>query len=59
MAYTAGFSVSVGDPTKASDVSVLAANDDYLKAAVDAAAASGADQGDRRIVVLIESTRIL
>jgi len=39
MAYTAGFSVSVGDPTKASDVSTLAANDDYLKAAVDGKAA--------------------
>lgn len=38
MAYTAGFSVSVGDPTKASDVTTLAANDDYLKAAVDAKA---------------------
>ncbi len=36
MAYTASFSVNVGDPTKASDVSTLAANDDYLKAAVDA-----------------------
>ena len=36
MAYTAGFSVSVGDPTKASDVTTLAANDDFLKAAVDA-----------------------
>jgi hypothetical protein len=39
MAYTAGFSVSVGDPTKASDVTTLAANDDYLKAAVDGKAA--------------------
>ena len=36
MAYTASFSVSVGDPTKASDVTTLAANDDFLKAAVDA-----------------------
>ena len=35
MAYTAGFSVNVGDPTKASDVTTLAANDDYLKTAVD------------------------
>ena len=39
MAYTAGFSVSVGDPTKASDVTTLAANDDFLKAAVDGKAA--------------------
>ena len=39
MAYTAGFSVNVGDPTKASDVTTLAANDDYLKAAVDGKAA--------------------
>jgi len=39
MAYTAEFSVSVGDPTKASDVTTLAANDDYLKAAVDGKAA--------------------
>lgn len=36
MAYTAGFSVSVGDPTKASNITTLAANDDFLKAAVDA-----------------------
>ena len=43
MAYTAGFSVSVGDPTKASDVSVLAANDDYLKAAVEAKATLSGD----------------
>ena len=42
MAYTAGFSVSVGDPTKASDVTTLAANDDYLKAAVDALMADSA-----------------
>ena len=35
MAYTAGFSVSVGDPTKASDVTTLAANDDFLKTAID------------------------
>ena len=35
MAYTAGFSVNVGDPTKASDVSTLAANDDFLKAITD------------------------
>ena len=35
MSYTAGFSVNVGDPTKASDVTTLAANDDYLKTAVD------------------------
>jgi hypothetical protein len=39
VAYTAGFSVTVGNPTKASDVDVLAANDDYLKAAVDSALA--------------------
>ena len=38
MAYTSGFSVTIGDPTKASDVAVLAANDDYLKSAVDAKA---------------------
>ena len=42
MAYTAGFSVNVGDPTKASDVTTLAANDDYLKAAVDAIMADSA-----------------
>ena len=42
MAYTAGFSVSVGDPTKATDVSTLAANDDFLKAAVDAIMADSA-----------------
>ena len=36
MAYTASFSVNVGDPTKATDISTLAANDDYLKAAADA-----------------------
>lgn len=36
MAYTAGFSVNVGDPTKASNITTLAANDDFLKAAVDA-----------------------
>tara|TARA_Y100000361_G_C11138168_1_gene333384 strand:+ start:539 stop:1213 length:675 start_codon:yes stop_codon:yes gene_type:complete len=36
MSYTAGFSVNVGDPTKASDVSTLAANDDFLKAITDA-----------------------
>ena len=35
MAFTAGFSVSVGDPTKATDVSTLAANDDFLKTAID------------------------
>ena len=35
MAFTAAFSVNVGDPTKASDVSTLAANDDFLKAAAD------------------------
>ena len=42
MAYTAGFSVNVGDPTKASDVTTLAANDDFLKAAVDAIMADSA-----------------
>ena len=42
MAYTAGFSVNVGDPTKATDVSPLAANDAYLKAAVDAIMADAA-----------------
>ena len=42
MAYTAGFSVNVGDPTKASDVTPLAANDDFLKAAVDAIMADSA-----------------
>ena len=36
MAYTAGFSVTVGNPTKASDISTLSANDDYLKAITDA-----------------------
>jgi len=36
LAYTAGFSVSVGDPTKASNITTLAANDDYLKAITDA-----------------------
>ena len=35
MAFTAGFSVNVGDPTKATDVTTLAANDDFLKTAVD------------------------
>ena len=42
MAYTASFSVNVGDPTKASDVTTLAANDDFLKAAVDAIMADSA-----------------
>ena len=51
MAYTAWFSVSVGDPTKASDVSVLAANDDYLKAAVDAAAAAASSSRVSELVV--------
>jgi len=46
MAYTAGFSVSVGDPTKASDVTTLAANDDYLKAAVDGKAALSGTTND-------------
>tara|TARA_R110002124_G_scaffold196733_1_gene363796 strand:- start:384 stop:2084 length:1701 start_codon:yes stop_codon:yes gene_type:complete len=46
MAYTAGFSVSVGDPTKASDVTTLAANDDYLKAAVDGKAALSGSTND-------------
>jgi hypothetical protein len=36
LAYTAGFSVNVGDPTKASNITTLAANDDYLKAITDA-----------------------
>jgi len=36
VAYTAGFSVNVGDPTKASNITTLAANDDYLKAITDA-----------------------
>lgn len=35
MAYTASFSVNVGDPTKANDVATLAANDDFLKTAID------------------------
>ena len=35
MAFTAGFSVNVGDPTKATDVTTLAANDDFLKTAID------------------------
>ena len=43
MAFTAGFSVNVGDPTKASDVDVLAANDDYLKNAIDTFIANDAD----------------
>ena len=46
MAYTAGFSVNVGDPTKASDVTTLAANDDYLKAAVDGKAALSGSTND-------------
>ena len=43
MAFTAGFSVNVGDPTKASDVDVLAANDDYLKNAIDTFIANDAN----------------
>ena len=43
MAYTAGFSVNVGDPTKASDVSTLAANDDFLKNAIDTFIANDAN----------------
>lgn len=35
MPYTSGYSVTVGNPTKASDVAVLAANSDYLKTAID------------------------
>tara|TARA_R110002124_G_scaffold810_1_gene4047 strand:+ start:411 stop:1772 length:1362 start_codon:yes stop_codon:yes gene_type:complete len=35
MAYTSSFSVNVGDPTKANDVATLAANDDFLKTAID------------------------
>ena len=42
MAYTGGCSVNVGDPTKATDVTTLAANDDFLKAAVDAIMADSA-----------------
>ena len=43
MAFTAGFSVNVGDPTKASDVDVLAANDDFLKNAIDTFIANDAN----------------
>ncbi|MAH45786.1 hypothetical protein CMI37_08140 [Candidatus Pacearchaeota archaeon] len=45
MAYTSGFSVTVGNPTKASDVGVLSTNDDFLKTAIDKIMSDSATPG--------------